>query len=168
MQDLSESAHRLHDQLREVEIQAETHMQSHLAQQHDQEHAFDPLEFDRFSRLQELTRLMAESVDDIITVQKSLRSTHTIAEEAVVQQSVINRQLQQSLMQIRTVPFSNFSERYYRIARQVAEDLGRFNWEIIGTDVEIDRNVLEKINPSLEHFSDATPSRMVSKNQLSA
>lgn len=153
LQDLSESAHRLHDQLREVEIQAETHMQSHLAQQHDQEHAFDPLEFDRFSRLQELTRLMAESVDDIITVQKSLRSTHTIAEEAVVQQSVINRQLQQSLMQIRTVPFSNFSERYYRIARQVAEDLGKkAQLEIIGTDVEIDRNVLEKINPSLEHL----------------
>ncbi|MBL8497128.1 hybrid sensor histidine kinase/response regulator [Nitrosomonas sp. JL21] len=153
LQDLAESTHRLHDQLREVEIQAETHMQSHLAQQHDHEHAFDPLEFDRFSRLQELTRLMAESVDDIITVQKSLRSTHTIAEEAVAQQSVINRQLQQSLMQIRTVPFSNFSERYYRIARQVAENLGKkAQLEIIGADVEIDRNVLEKINPSLEHL----------------
>lgn len=153
LQDLAESSHRLHDQLREVEIQAETHMQSHLAQQHDHEHAFDPLEFDRFSRLQELTRQMAESVDDIITVQKSLRSTHTIAEEAVAQQSVINRQLQQSLMQIRTVPFSNFSERYYRIARQVADDLGKkAQLEIIGTDVEIDRNVLEKINPSLEHL----------------
>lgn len=153
LQDLAESTHRLHDQLREVEIQAETHMQSHLAQQHDHEHAFDPLEFDRFSRLQELTRLMAESVDDIITVQKSLRSTHTVAEEAVAQQSVINRQLQQSLMQIRTVPFSNFSERYYRIARQVADDLGKkAQLEIIGADVEIDRNVLEKINPSLEHL----------------
>ncbi|MBK6957227.1 MAG: Hpt domain-containing protein [Nitrosomonas sp.] len=153
LQDLTESTHRLHDQLREVEIQAETQMQSHLAQQHESEPAFDPLEFDRFSRFQELTRLMAESVDDIITVQKSLRTTQTVAEEAVVQQSVINRQLQQSLLQIRTIPFGNYAERYYRIARQVAEDVGKkANLEIQGAEVEIDRSVLEKINPPLEHL----------------
>ncbi len=152
LQDLAESTHRLHDQLREVEIQAETHMQSHLAQQHD-EHSLDPLEFDRFTRFQELTRLMAESVDDIITVQKNLRTTHHAAEEAAAQQSVINRQLQQSLLQIRTIPFSNYAERYYRIARQVAEDMGKkANLEIQGADLEIDRNVLEKINPPLEHL----------------
>jgi len=153
LQDLAESTHRLHDQLREVEIQAETQMQSHLAQQHENQHAFDPLEFDRFSRLQELTRLMAESVDDIITVQKSLRTTHHAAEESVAQQSVINRRLQQSLLQIRTLPFSNYAERYYRIVRQVAEDMGkRVHLEILGAEVEIDRNVLEKINPPLEHL----------------
>ncbi|AEJ02975.1 CheA signal transduction histidine kinase [Nitrosomonas sp. Is79A3] len=153
LQDLTESTHRLHDQLREVEIQAETQMQSHLAQQHESEPAFDPLEFDRFSRFQELTRLMAESVDDIITVQKSLRATQTVAEEAVAQQSVINRQLQQSLLQIRTIPFGNYAERYYRIARQVADDVGKkANLEIQGAEVEIDRSVLEKINPPLEHL----------------
>ena len=153
LQDLAESTHRLHDQLREVEIQAETQMQSHLAQQQEAEQTFDPLEFDRFSRFQELTRLMAESVDDIISVQKSMRATHTAAEEAVNQQSVINRQLQQSLLQIRTIPFSNYGERYYRIARQVAEDLGKkANLDIQGGDVEIDRSVLEKINPPLEHL----------------
>jgi len=153
LQDLTESTHRLHDQLREVEIQAETQMQSHLAQQHDNEHTFDPLEFDRFTRFQELTRLMAESVDDIVTVQKNLRSTQTAAEEAVAQQAVINRQLQQSLLQIRTIPFSNYAERYYRIARQVAEDLGKkVNFEIHGAEVDVDRSVLEKINPPLEHL----------------
>ena len=153
LQDLTESTHRLHDQLREVEIQAETQMQSHLSQRHESEPAFDPLEFDRFSRFQELTRLMAESVDDIITVQKSLRATQTVAEEAVTQQSVINRQLQQSLLQIRTIPFGNYAERYYRIARQVAEDVGKkASLEIQGAEVEIDRSVLEKINPPLEHL----------------
>ncbi len=153
LQDLSESTHRLHDQLREVEIQAETQMQSRLAQRQDNEHSLDPLEFDRFTRLQELTRLMAESVDDIITVQKSLRASHIAAEEAAAQQSVVNRQLQQSLLQVRTLPFSNFAERYYRIARQVADDLGKkASLEIQGSEVEIDRNILEKINPPLEHL----------------
>ena len=153
LQDLSESTHRLHDQLREVEIQAETHMQSHLAQQSESEHAFDPLEFDRFTRFQELTRLMAESIDDIITVQKNLRGSQVAAEEAAAQQAIVNRQLQQSLLQIRTVPFSNFAERYYRIARQAAEDMGKkAHLCIEGENVEIDRNVLEKINPPLEHI----------------
>jgi chemosensory pili system protein ChpA (sensor histidine kinase/response regulator) len=154
LQDLAESTHRLHDQLREVEIQAETQMQTHLAQQQDSEpSSFDPLEFDRFTRFQELTRMMAESVDDIITAQKSLRTNHTIAEEAVAQQAAVNRQLQQSLLQIRTIPFSNYAERYYRIARQVADDMDKkAQLDIQGLDVEIDRNILEKINPPLEHM----------------
>jgi len=153
LQDLSESAHRLHDQLREIEIQAETRMQAHNAQQRDLEQGFDPLEFDRFTRFQELTRLMAESVEDITTAQKSLRTTHHIAEEATAQQAVIHKQLQQSLMQIRTIPFGNYAERYYRIARQVAEEMGKkVRLEIHGIEVEIDRNVLEKLNPPLEHL----------------
>ena len=153
LQDLGESTHRLHDQLREVEIQAETQMQSHLAQQSDHDHTFDPLEFDRFTRLQELTRLMAESIDDIITVQKNLRASHIIAEEATSQQSTINRQLQQSLLQIRTLPFSNFAERYYRITRQVADEMDKkIQLQVHGGEVEIDRNILEKINPPLEHI----------------
>ncbi len=153
LQDLSESAHRLHDQLREIEIQAETRMQAHNALQRDLEQGFDPLEFDRFTRFQELTRLMAESVDDITTAQKSLRTTHHIAEEATAQQAVIHKQLQQSLMQIRTIPFGNYAERYYRIARQVSEEMGKkVRLEIHGIEVEIDRNVLEKLNPPLEHL----------------
>lgn len=153
LQDLTESTSRLHDQLREIEIQAETQIQAHLAQQEDKDQQFDPLEFDRFTRFHELTRLMAESVDDVITVQKSLRTTHSVAEEAVTQQALINRQLQQALMQIRAIPFGNFAERYYRIARQVAEDTGKkVHLTIQGDSVEIDRSVLDRINPPLEHL----------------
>ena len=32
---------------------------------------FDPLEFDRYTRFQELTRMMAESVNDVHTVQRT-------------------------------------------------------------------------------------------------
>ncbi len=153
LQDLSESASRLHDQLREIEIQAETRIQAHTLQSRDHDHAFDPLELDRFTRFQELTRLMAESVDDIVTAQKSLRTTHHIAEEATAQQAIMQRQLQQSLMQIRTIPFSHYAERYYRITRQVAEEMGKkVRLQIHGAEVEIDRNVLEKINAPLEHL----------------
>jgi chemosensory pili system protein ChpA (sensor histidine kinase/response regulator) len=110
--DLTESAERLRGQLREVEIQAESQMQSRFAQPQKDDQTFDPLEFDRFTRFQELTRLMAESVDDVVTVQQSLRTTHNAAEEAVNQQALIIRNLKQALMRNRTVPFGNFSEHF--------------------------------------------------------
>ena len=47
--------------LRDIELQAESQMQSRLAQAKDSAAGFDPLEFDRFTRVQELTRMMAES-----------------------------------------------------------------------------------------------------------
>ena len=151
--DLAESAERLRGQLREVEIQAESQMQSHLAQPQEDEQTFDPLEFDRFTRFQELTRLMAESVDDVVTVQQNLRATHNAAEEAVTQQALMSRQLQQALMHIRTVPFGNFAEHFYRIVRQAARDLNKkASLSIQGDDVEIDRSVLEKINSPIDHL----------------
>lgn len=148
--DLNESVERLRGQLREVEIQAETQMKS---QTQEGDPTFDPLEFDQFTRFQELTRLMAESVDDVVTVQQSLQTTHSAAEEAVTQQAQINRQLQQELIHLRTVPFGSTTEHFYRVIRQTATDLNKkVNLDIQGDDVEIDRSVLDRINSPLEHL----------------
>ncbi|MDC8444877.1 MAG: Hpt domain-containing protein [Nitrosomonas sp.] len=153
LQDLNESIERLHGQLREIEIQAETQMQSQIAQQQNHDQSFDPLELDRFTRFQELTRLMAESVDDVMTVQKNLASAHNAAAEGVSQQAVITRQLQQELVRIRMIPFGSNAERYYRIARKTAGELEKkINLTIQGEDIEIDRSILEKVSVSLEHI----------------
>ena len=70
--DLTENVIRLRRQLREIEIQAEGQIQARVAQTHDGQTEFDPLELDRFTRFQELTRFMAESVNDVATVQQNL------------------------------------------------------------------------------------------------
>ncbi len=151
--DLTESTVRLRNQLREVEIQAETQMQSHLALPKDSGQSFDPLEFDQFTRFQELTRLMAESVDDVFTVQQSMLITHNAAEEALTQQARMNRDLQQALTHIRTMPFSNFAEHFYRVVRQAARDMNKKAiLRIQGGHIEMDRSILEKINFPLEHL----------------
>ena len=151
--DLTESTVRLRNQLREVEIQAETQMQSHLALSQDSGQSFDPLEFDQFTRFQELTRLMAESVDDVFTVQQSMLVTHSAAEEALSQQARMNRDLQQALTHIRTMPFSNFAEHFYRVVRQAARDMHKKAiLRIQGGHIEMDRSILEKINSPLEHL----------------
>jgi chemosensory pili system protein ChpA (sensor histidine kinase/response regulator) len=150
-QELSANVDRLRSQLREMEIQAETQMRSRLSQM--DESRFDPLEFDRFTRLQELTRLLAESVNDVSTVQENLFSGLTEAENALVQQARMTRSLQQELMHIRMVPMNNLAERLHRVARQAAKETHRrAHLEIDGGQTEIDRTVLDRIAAPLEHL----------------
>lgn len=150
--DLTDNVGRLRGQLREIEIQAESQMQSRLAQSSDRPD-FDPLEFDRFSRLQELTRFMAESVNDVATVQHNLLKNLDESAAALTQQARMTRDLQQELMRVRMVPFSSVSERLYRLVRQTGKETGKkVNLEIRGGRVEIDRSVLEKMVSPFEHM----------------
>ena len=151
--ELTDSVNRLRHQLREIEIQAEGQMQARISVSGGSAEKFDPLEFDRFTRFQELTRFMNESVHDVQTVQQSLMKNLAETEAALTAQAHLNRDLQQGLMSIRMVPFSSVSERLYRIVRQTGKELGkRANLELSGTEVELDRSVLEKMTAPFEHL----------------
>ncbi|HJX21892.1 MAG TPA: Hpt domain-containing protein, partial [Steroidobacteraceae bacterium] len=146
MQELTDNVLRLRAQLREIEIQAESQMQSRLELAKESMREFDPLEFDRFTRFQEVTRLMAESVSDVSTVHGNLANAVDETEKALLAQARLNRDLQQDLMRVRMVPFASLSERLYRIVRQTAKELGkRANLDIRGGTTELDRSVLERI-----------------------
>ncbi|HEX6734112.1 MAG TPA: hybrid sensor histidine kinase/response regulator, partial [Azonexus sp.] len=151
--DLTENVIRLRRQLREIEIQAEGQIQARVAQAHDGEAEFDPLELDRFTRFQELTRFMAESVNDVATVQQNLLKNLDDANAAILAQSRLNRGLQQELMGVRMIPFASQAERFYRIVRQTAKEVGkRANLDLVGSQVEIDRSVLDKMLGPIEHM----------------
>ncbi|HEX6829297.1 MAG TPA: response regulator, partial [Burkholderiales bacterium] len=128
-------------------------MQSRLSALQDRHEAFDPLEFDRFTRFQELTRMMAEGVNDVATVQQNLLKHVSDTEVALLQQARLNRELQQELLRVRAVPFASYAERYYRTVRQAARDLGReARLTLSGAEIEIDRGVLEKVSAPIEHM----------------
>lgn len=151
--DLGDSVARLRGQLREVELQADSQLQSRLSVVEEKAREYDPLEFDRYTRLQELTRLMAESLNDVMSIQQTLTKNAGETEAALLQQARISRGLQQELMRMRAVPFSNLRERLYRVVRQVSRELEkRAELEIEGDDVELDRSVLERIAAPLEHI----------------
>ncbi|TAJ81077.1 MAG: response regulator [Gallionellaceae bacterium] len=151
--ELTGSVARLRKQLREVEIQADSQMQARVSLLQDSTEQFDPLEFDRFTRLQELTRFMSESVHDVQTVQQSLLKNIDETAAAISAQARLNRELQQGLMNVRMMPFSSISERLYRIVRQTCKELNkRANLELAGTTVELDRSVLEKMTAPFEHL----------------
>ncbi len=153
MQELTDNVARLRAQLREIEIQAESQMQSRQELARESMREFDPLEFDRFTRFQEVTRLMAESVNDVSTVHGNLVNAVDETEKALLAQARLNRDLQQDLMRVRMVPFGSLQERLYRIVRQTAKEVGkRANLDIKGTQVELDRSVLERITGPFEHL----------------
>ena len=150
--ELSEALIRLRGHIREVEIQAESQMQSTFITQGQGEH-FDPLEFDRFTRFQEVTRFLAESVNDISTVHHILVARLGEADAALLHQTRLNRELQQNLLRVRMVPMYSVAERLYRTVRQTARDVDkRAQLDIQGGDLEIDRSVLEKVTAPLEHL----------------
>jgi len=151
--DLSGSVQGLRKLVREIEMHAEGQMQARVSAAGDSAEKFDPLEFDRFTRFQELTRFMSESVHDVQTVQQALLKNLDETSAAMSAQAKLNTGLQQSLMSIRMLPFSSTSQRLYRIVRQTGKELGkRVNLELYGTEIELDRGVLEKMTAPFEHL----------------
>ena len=151
--DLTENIQRLRSQLREVEIQADAQLQARGDRLSRESADFDPLEFDRYTRLQELTRMLAESVEDVAMVQSNMLKGLQSADADLMAQSRLTRELQQQLMRVRLVPFSNVSERLYRVARQASKELDkRVNLDVRGASTELDRGVLEKMAGPFEHL----------------
>ncbi len=153
LNDLSGNLDRLRSQLRDIEVQAESQMQSRLAQAKDSAAGFDPLEFDRFTRVQELTRMMAESVNDVATVQRNLQRTVEATEDDLIAQARQTRELQRDLLRTRMVEFEGISDRLYRVVRQASKETGKqVKLDITGGSIEMDRGVLDRMTPAFEHL----------------
>ena len=151
--DLSGNLDRLRGQLRDIEVQSESQMQSRMALAKDSALDFDPLEFDRFTRVQELTRMMAESVNDVATIQRNLQRSVEGTEDDLIAQGRQARELQRDLLRTRMVEFEGISERLYGVVRQAAKDAGKqVRLDITGGSMDIDRGVLERMAPAFEHL----------------
>jgi chemosensory pili system protein ChpA (sensor histidine kinase/response regulator) len=151
--DLTANLDKLRVQLRDIEVQSESQMQSRMALAKENNADFDPLEFDRFTRVQELTRMMAESVNDVATVQRSIQRTVEATEDDLVAQARQTRELQRDLLRTRMVEFEGISERLYRVVRQAGKDAGKqVKLDIIGGSIEMDRGVLDRMTPAFEHL----------------
>ena len=153
LSDLTENLERLRGQLRDIELQAETQISSRMEAAKVAAAAFDPLEFDRFTRFQELTRMMAESVNDVATVQRTLQQTLQSAEDDLAAQARLTRELQDDLLRTRMVEFEGLSDRLYRVVRQAAKETGKqVRLDIVGGSIEIDRGVLDRMTSAFEHL----------------
>ncbi|HEB87466.1 MAG TPA: response regulator [Gammaproteobacteria bacterium] len=154
LQELDETVARLREQLRQFEIETETQIQYRREETVSKNNEdFDPLEFDRFTQMQHLSRTMLESLNDLDSLRGILSNINRESETLLLQQSRVNTDLQEGLMRTRLVPFTGHAPRLRRIVRQISEELGKkVKLELEGLDNELDRTVMDRIIPPLEHM----------------
>ncbi|UZE17646.1 Hpt domain-containing protein [Pseudomonas sp. B21-054] len=146
---------RMRDQLRRLDTETQGRILSR--QQVEAERLgyeeFDPLEMDRHSQLQQLSRALFESASDLLDLKETLDRSNHDAENLLQQQGRINTELQEGLMRTRMVPFERMLPRLKRIVRQVAQELGKdVEFVVDNAEGEMDRNVLERMAAPLEHM----------------
>ncbi len=152
--ELEQTVARLREQLRRLEIETEAQiLATYQTEAGALREDFDPLELDRYSAVQELSRALAESLNDLVSIQGLLENLTRESETLLLQQSRVTTDLQEGLMRTRMVPFSGLVPRMRRIVRQAAEELGKkAELSVSGADAELDRTVLDRVTAPLEHM----------------
>lgn len=152
VEEMEQTVTRLREQLRKLEIETEAqimhgHQDTLIAQD------FDPLELDRYSNIQQLTRALAESANDMGSLKDLMQNLTSEADTLLVQQSRVTAELQDGLMRTRMVPFQQHVPRLTRLVRQVSSEAGkRAELSVEGASGELDRQVLDKMLPPFEHM----------------
>ncbi|TKR34289.1 response regulator [Luteimonas gilva] len=154
MGEMEQTNARLRDQLRRLDIETEAQIIARYQREHEtSDQTFDPLELDRFSTLQQLSRALGESAADLSSLQGSMEDLTRQYETLLLQQSRVSSDLQEGLMRTRMVPFDALVPRLRRVIRQAASETGKqVQLKLDGAQGELDRNVLERMTAPLEHM----------------
>ncbi len=154
MAELERTNARLRDQLRRLDLETEAQIVARYQREQDQaDQKFDPLELDRFSTLQQLSRALNESAADLGGLQGVLDDLSRQYDSLLQQQSRVSSELQDGLMRARMVPFDGLVPRLRRVVRQSGMDTGKqVHLTLEGTHGELDRNVLDRMVAPLEHM----------------
>jgi chemosensory pili system protein ChpA (sensor histidine kinase/response regulator) len=155
--EMSETVARMREQLRQMDLETEAQIAARGfvagADKDLYESEFDPLEMDRYSRMQELSRALVESIGDLSALHLGMGQLTSGSETLLMQQGRVTTEVQTGLMGTLMVPFSRQVQRLQRVVRQTADDNGKMVDVVFkGVDSELDRNVLERMTAPLEHL----------------
>ena len=154
LDELGQTVQRLQQQLRLLEM--ETEAQILFKHQHDASDAdadFDPLELDRYSTIQQLSRGLGETASDVSSLKDLLQNIASDTETILSQQQRITSEIQDTLMRTRMVPFEQHVPRLQRLVRQQAQESGKqVELEVRGSSGELDRQVMERMLAPFEHM----------------
>ncbi len=163
--EMTDTIERLQEQLRRLHLETEAQIVSRYEKEGPSEEEmaaieameedddFDPLEMDKYSAIDQLSRSLSESASDLIDLKDTLIFKTRDAETLLIQQARVNTELQEGLMRSRMVPFSRILPRLRRIVRQVGNELKKpVDLELLNAEGELDRAVLEKMISPIEHM----------------
>lgn len=108
---------------------------------------------DRYTKLQQLSRGLAENLDELGDIQTSLSNFVYRAETSLQKQDRLNRELQDEIMQVRLVSFGGIGPQLRQVVRKTARELKKeVELELIGNEVRLDKSILDGVVPALEHM----------------
>jgi chemosensory pili system protein ChpA (sensor histidine kinase/response regulator) len=151
LDDMDDGIRKMGSMLRELEWHADSHLQA-KARRYDKD-SFDPLEMDRFTRLQELTRQVSEGSDDIQEIRQDIIRNLALMEEWKAKEGLALSELDKGMTETRLQPMESMRRRLTRVIKVALEYANnkKVDFELIDNGVELDRNLLEKILRPLEH-----------------
>lgn len=152
LNEVGSTVDRLKEQLRNLEIETEAQVLYRREISGVDFDEFDPLEMDRYTRQQELTRSLLEAASDMVSLQETLQAQIGDTEAALLQQSRINTELQDRLMRTRMVPFDSIESRLNRMVKQIAKELNKEVKLNLSSEGEMDRTVIERMVAPLDHM----------------
>jgi chemosensory pili system protein ChpA (sensor histidine kinase/response regulator) len=154
IEEMEATIERIRDQVRRLEIEAESRETVFRSRQANEgESAFDELEMDRYTMLQEISRTLNEGSSDMMDLKDTLLNKSRDAESLLHQQARISSELQEGLTRTHMVPFARLIPRLRRIVRQVSGEVNKsVRFDAFNVEGELDRNVLERIVAPLEHM----------------
>lgn len=151
--ELQQTIERLRGQLRGLELETEAQILSRHERDTDGRSDFDPLELDRYSTMQQLSRALSETVEDLSNLGQSLNDLNRDADTLLLQQSRVTNDLQDSLLRTRMVKFSSRAPRLERVVRQTGHSVGKQARLLVrGGGQDMDRAILERMMSPLEHL----------------
>lgn len=155
LKEMDATIERTRDQLRRLDTETQAQVISRHQTENEQSsyQDFDPLEMDRYSQMQQLSRALFESASDLVDLKDTLEARIREAQSLLVQQGRVNTELQENLMRTRMVPFERSALRLRRIVRQTSKELGKqIDFVVDNAEGEIDRTILERMTAPLEHM----------------
>ena len=155
LDEMAATIERLREQLRRMDIETEAQILFSAEKEHGPDYGddFDPLEMDRYSSIQQLSRALTESSSDLADLRETMSDRVRDTETLLVQQSRINTELQEGLMKTRMIPFASMVPRLRRIVRQISGELGKkVDFDVRNAEGEMDRTILERMIAPLEHM----------------
>lgn len=151
--EMDQTLERLSDQLRRLDRETEAQVLFRQERQGPDYSDFDPLEMDRYSTIQQLSRALMESASDLMDLKATLHDKARDTESVLQQQARISTELQSGLMKTRMVPFQRMVPRLRRIVRQVSLELDKqVELQVSNADGEMDRSILDRLVTPLEHM----------------
>ena len=152
---LRDSMKLIRDGLRDLEFEADAQMRS-MPEKHEEQlddESFDPLQLDRYSRLQARAREVNQQLDVLTRVERQLSDRASDLGGALIQQLHLGEQLQDGLINARMASINDYVPRMRQLVREVSRRAGKeVAFYVEGNEIEVDRQVMDTMMPPFEHM----------------